>query len=77
MKIHFDDILGWVKENWFPLLTLTPILVGIVLSVPTTIRTSKNVEAIAKCLIKAQVLDPNEVQLSQTQFNIEIYEAHL
>ena len=81
MRFHFDNFLNFISENWFPvsgivLLTIHGVLFWYIQTETTLVsaKTCKNVEAIAKVLIKNQVLDPSDVQLSQNKINLEKYE---
>jgi hypothetical protein len=60
-----DDVLRWINVNWMVVSLLITLGVQSMFIAPTVQRTSKNVEAIAKCLIKSGLLSPNDVELAQ------------
>lgn len=66
-----DDVLKWLNTNWMVVALLAALVVQSMFIVPTVQKTSKNVEAIAKCLIQAGVLSPSDVELAQVfEFNV-------
>lgn len=72
MNVRIDNLIKWALRNWFAAAALVGLFCHAVIfwyvqttNVKITQKTGKNVEAIAKCLIKAGVLDPRDVQLTR------------
>ena len=60
-----DDVIRWLNCNWMIVALLFALILQSMFIIPTVQRTSKNVEAIAKCLIRSGVLNPGDVELAQ------------
>ena len=67
MRHELEQSWQWLLRNWVPASALFIVAIQASLAIPLTFKTAKNVEAIAKCLIRVQVLDPNDVELSQNK----------